>query len=347
MTFWIVVAVVIVILGVVAYGAYIARSSPGQESTIDEDDHPNPAPPTTPMERFRLAWDSEARADWPVVEPLALMSEQAYLDPVDAEPAYRKLGFDRFTAIVKGTMIGYLVSDEDVVVIAFRGTVADEISDWLANLDCLSVDTPQGAIHQGFFNAYNSMKDQIMKVLGGRRPKYLWITGHSLGGALAVVCAYDLVENEKIALDGVITFGQPMVAHKQLAIYLDKLLLGHFAHFVNEADIVPRIPPSPFVHFGSLVWFRGDKIKRSKPKRFLARVAAAAQASSRDTEEIAPLTPEEFQKTQAELRSKVAEVKRLRAGRAMAAVKLPFIEDHSMNRYVEKIRKLLGISEPK
>ena len=68
----------------------------GQESTIDEDDDPNPAPPTSPMERFRLAWDSEARADWPVAEPLALMSEQAYLDPVDAEPAYRKLGFRSF-----------------------------------------------------------------------------------------------------------------------------------------------------------------------------------------------------------------------------------------------------------
>ena len=96
-------------------------------------------------------------------------------------------------------------------------------------------------------------------------------------------------------------------------------------------------------------WFGSREIDQAvETETFPRRVAAAGRKRHPDdTEEIAPLTPEEFQKTQAELRSKVAEVKRLRAGRAMAAVKLPFIEDHSMNPYVEKIRKLLGISEPK
>jgi hypothetical protein len=276
-----------------------------------------------------------------------MMCEQADLAPIDAEPAYRMLGFDRFISIVKGSMIGYVVSGGDVAVIVFRGTNPDEISDWFVNLDCLSTDTPQGVIHRGFFNAYQTLKGQIVKALGESKPKHLWITGHSLGGALALVCAYDLVENEKVTLDGVVTFGQPMVAHKQLAGHLDKLLLDRYAHFVNEADIVPRIPPSPFVHCGSLVWFQGNGIKRSKPKRLFARVAAAGQSSSNDTDEITPLTPEEFERTQAELRSNVAEAKRLRAGRAMAAVHLPLLLDHEMDRYVEKIRKLLGVSDSK
>ena len=65
MTFWIIVAIVIIVLGVVAYGVYIAFSPPCQESTISDGDDPKPppAPPTSPMETFRLAWDSEARAD--------------------------------------------------------------------------------------------------------------------------------------------------------------------------------------------------------------------------------------------------------------------------------------------
>ena len=345
MTLWIVVALCVFI----AYCIYIALSPPGQESTTDEEDDPKPAPipPISPIEKFRLAWDSEARADWPVAEPLALMSEQAYLAPVDAEPAYRKLGFDHFTAIVKGSMIGYIVSGEDVTVIVFRGTNADEISDWFVNLECLSVDTPQGAFHRGFFNAYTSMKEQIMKVLDGSKRKYLWITGHSLGGALAVVCAYDLVENEKAVLDGVVTFGQPQVAHEQLASHLDRLLLGHYAHFVNEADIVPRIPPSPFAHCGSLVWFKGDGIKRSKPNRFLMRTAAGDHVSSNDTEDIVPLSPQEFEKTQADLRRTNAAPDRLPDGRPLVKGTWPLLRDHAMDRYIGRIYKLLGINVSK
>ena len=63
-----------------------------------------------------------------------------------------------------------------------------------------------------------------------------------------------------------------MVARKQLADHLNTLLLGRYAHFVNEADIVPRVPPT-FTHCGSLVWFTGGIIKRSKPKHLFGATA--------------------------------------------------------------------------
>ena len=90
--------------------------------------------------------------------------------------------------VVENSMIGYVMSAGDVTVVAFRGTNAGEISDWLANLDSLSTDTPQGSLHRGFYYAYMSLKPQIVKLLQKSKPKHLWITGHSLGGALALVC---------------------------------------------------------------------------------------------------------------------------------------------------------------
>ena len=89
--------------------------------------------------------------------------------------------------------------------------------DWLINIDEVAAPTPHGGIHRGFYSAYQSLESQISAILAQTRPKYLWVTGHSLGGALALVCAYDLIENKKVALNGVITFGQPMVADKPLA----------------------------------------------------------------------------------------------------------------------------------
>jgi triacylglycerol lipase len=328
------------------YCVYVALSPPCREDSIDEARHPEPSPvvPASPMEKFRLAWDSEAYADWPVAELLASMSNQAYLTPVEAEASYHTLGFEKITPVVEGSMIGYVASGKDVTVIAFRGTNAREISDWIANLDCLSTDTQYGAIHKGFYNAYQSLKPQIVTLIGESKPKHLWITGHSLGGALALACAYDLIENEKVHLDGIITFGQPIVAHKQLAEHLDAVLLGRYAYFVNEADIVPRVPPN-YTYCGSLVWFTGNGIKRSKPKHQVLGAIGAGNTSSKDVEEIIPLSKDEFQKLQTELRNTDTEPDRLPDGRLILKGNLPWIRDHSMELYLERIRNIIRSSK--
>jgi len=149
-----------------------------------------------------------------------------------------------------------------------------------------------------------------------------------------------MVENEKFTLDGVVTFGQPMVAHKQLADYLDKLLLGRYAHFVNEADIAPRVPPN-YSPCGSLVWFKGDGIKRSRPKRPLMG-AAAGVGTSNNEEEIVPLSRQEFENAKGRVRDEHAQPERLPDGRVILKGNSPFILDHSMSLYIERIRKLLG-----
>ena len=329
-----------------AYAWHLAHSPPGQERTIDEGDHPKPSPgpPTTPMDTFRLAWNSEASADWPVSESLALMSEQAYLPPVDAEPAYRKLGFDRVTPVVAGSMIGYVVSGADVTVIVFRGTNPSELCDWCVNLDCLSTQVTHGAIHKGFYSAYQLLKGQITKSLSGTKPRHLWITGHSLGGALAVVCAYDLIENERLDLDGIITFGQPMVARRQLAEHLDTVLLGRYAHYVNEADIVPRVPPT-YSHCGSLVWFTGGGIKRSKPKRPVVGAVGPKDSSPTKGGELIPLSQEEFEQWKTSIRRGNREPKRLPDGTLLVEGNAPWIRDHPIELYLEKIRSVLGAAK--
>jgi hypothetical protein len=88
----------------------------------------------------------------------------------------------------------------------------------------------------------------------------LYITGHSMGGALAVIMAALLFADPRLAyfretLRGVYTFGQPMVGHRDFKERferdLGKLLFRH----VYRNDAIPRLPArtmGPFVHFGSL-----------------------------------------------------------------------------------------------
>jgi nuclear pore complex protein Nup85 len=54
-------------------------------------------------------------------------------------------------------------------------------------------------VHSGFLSAYRSVKDQVLSLVAALTagaspgdPWVIWVTGHSLGGALATLCAYEL-----------------------------------------------------------------------------------------------------------------------------------------------------------
>lgn len=337
---WLASVVALLVFSGLIYCMVVALSTPGCESVIDQPSPPSPLPnpqpqPTDPL---RSAWHSELNADWPIAELLASMSDVAYLAPEAAQEAYTKLGFEKSTPIEIGSMIGYVASSKDVTVIAFRGTNANEIADWFVNLDTLSIATPQGPMHRGFHNAYQLLRPQLLELLEQNNPRHVWVTGHSLGGALALACAYDLAEDMNYPLDGIITFGQPMIGRKQLAGHLDVLLQGRYAHYVNEADIVPRVPPG-FTPCGSLVWFKDGQIKRSPPKR---RVYGAAPTDTVPVSEepvIAPMTEAEFQEKKAELQAQKNVPMTTPDGKPIYQGNTPFIRDHSMQFYLEKIRE--------
>lgn len=324
---------------------HVGNALPGRGKIDPEEVHPGPrpVPPASPIERLRMAWDSESQAEWPASDVLATISETAYLTPVEAETKYRTLGFKQVKTFVDASMIGYVVAADDVAVIAFRGT--DDRPDWLVNLSRGTLDTPHGAIHRGFYSAYRPLKPQILALLDQTEAKHVWITGHSLGGALAVVCAYDLIDKEQRSLDGLVTFGQPMVAREQLANHLDVVLLGRYARYVNEADVVPRIPPR-HTHCGSLVWFTQGGIKRSKAKR----VAYGAPAPGGAPNEIEadegppPLSEEEFELLKLELRPEDAPPDTLPDGTQVYRGNSPWIRDHSMELYLDKILSVFNSS---
>jgi Predicted lipase len=326
----------------------VVRGPPGQVDTVEEKPSDKvPVVPKSALVRLRNAWDADAAADWPASETLADISEIAYQSPHDAEKSYRRLGFSTVMPVVQGSMIGYVITGEDVTVVVFRGTDFTEVSDWLANLGRSATDTPHGQVHKGFYDAYQSMKSQVDAILKERNTKHLWVTGHSLGGALALVCAYDLIEVEKQQLDGVITFGQPMVARQKFADYIDNVLVGRYARFVNRDDIVPKVPPS-HVACGSLVWFTDEGLRRSKVKHIVYGATKAPPdppvGELSDEAEVKPLSEAEFKALQAKLKAENAEKERLPEGTPMKyqAAASP-IDDHSMWLYLEKIRKLLGI----
>lgn len=203
---------------------------------------------------------------------LALVSKLAYESEKDIRIKLLQQGFkvefinkpDTHKAD-KDTQL-FIAHSGSAVVIAFRGT--EKLKDWLTNAGFDFQNTPNGKVHKGFDNALNSVWNQIVHTLK-KVQQYgqpLWITGHSLGGALAVLAVARLVldidPDIYKSVHGLYTFGQPRVGDRTFVKTLDDQIKPRYFRFVNDNDIVPRVPIrlNQYQHGGSMRFFDSSGI---------------------------------------------------------------------------------------
>ena len=88
----------------------------------------------------------------------------------------------------------------------------------------------------------------------------IFVTGHSLGGALALFAALDIKKTfaREVTL---YTYGQPRVGNKVFSDYVFSFLDESYVRLVNSNDPVPKVPPTDynFKHAGNEVWYNGAK----------------------------------------------------------------------------------------
>eukprot|EP00971_Amphidinium_carterae_P247553 4915679-Amphidinium_carterae.1 len=140
-----------------------------------------------------------------------------------------------------------------LVELAFRGSTNQE--NWLANFkfelsECI-VGRPSGRVHQGFQWCYLQLQEQILKWLKEScaflqhsvGPEVeVHITGHSLGGAMATLAAYDL--STLGCVTSCVTWGSPKVGDSAFKEGYSRLV-PKTARFTTTFDPVPRLPPDP------------------------------------------------------------------------------------------------------
>lgn len=165
-----------------------------------------------------------------------------------------------------------VLTNSRLIIVAFRGTEGiTGIRDWLTNSQHLMKKSPNswGAvnIHEGFYNALNEVyqdvrshvRDQVQQNNGRK----VFLTGHSLGGALATLCAYRFQQVGGVDVQGVYTFGSPRVGDKQFKTLYTSILHNRTYRWVNDDDFAAKMPdfaglPSPitntttYYHVGQL-----------------------------------------------------------------------------------------------
>lgn len=147
---------------------------------------------------------------------------------------------------------GLIIFHNEIVFIAFRGSEKN-FNDWFTNLQIIKKKSPfsDGRVHRGFLSAFNSIikkepdkeSDNLFKkhLENIKTSKYIWLTGHSLGGALASIAASYIIKEIK-PISGIYTFGSPRVGDTKYRDDLNRKLTYKYWRFIYQNDLVADIP---------------------------------------------------------------------------------------------------------
>lgn len=165
-------------------------------------------------------------------------------------PGYRLVVPFRATASGRVEWFGFILESSTTVVLAFRST--QSAPDWIADADIAHVTYPYvsgaGMTHQGFTNIYRSCRNDIIPALDRlSAQKTLYVTGHSLGAALAVASAPDVAANTPFTNPVMYNFAGPRVGDPQFVAAYTRLVRTS-VRVVNVHDIVPMMPGAGYVH---------------------------------------------------------------------------------------------------
>lgn len=219
-------------------------------------DNPQDPPLLTPADAHALPTWRAAYSDR-TAAMMAAFSQLAYVPFEDAPapagaprpemPGGRQLladclaggGFELKGVVNQDDVQAFLaVNPSEFAVLSFRGTA--NWDDWKIDLNAPLIRLPDHKgvrIHRGFWEAFLALSYEIRPLVDSA-PKDLglYITGHSLGGALAQIASMAF---ERDTLAACYTFGSPRVA----TLDFDVLVKCPHYRLVDDWDLVPGVPP--------------------------------------------------------------------------------------------------------
>jgi triacylglycerol lipase len=146
----------------------------------------------------------------------------------------------------------FMVKAREYAVLAFRGTEISKRKDVKTDIAATRVSIIEGRVHTGFIQAYKSIEKQIEASIKKVQDLPLYITGHSLGAALATIATQYLERNHIIRdqIAACYTFGSPRVGNDEF----DREFRSAIYRVVNTTDIVTIIPllAMGYIHIGDV-----------------------------------------------------------------------------------------------
>ena len=199
---------------------------------------------------------------WWLIEACVLV----YADPEFVTGKFQaNAGFTDVKFFEDNTTQCFVASNDQYAIVAFRGSEGRLRegdanpgyiwADWITNFNFWPVQWDHGSkVHRGFKAALSEVWTDLEDYISSLQKNNLriWLTGHSLGAALATLAA-----DRYGSVQGLYTFGSPRVGDRDFK--RDFKVKAH--RIVNNSDIVTKVPPSGmFRHVGELKFIDSDGV---------------------------------------------------------------------------------------
>jgi triacylglycerol lipase len=213
---------------------------------------------------------SQANAWWLADASFLVYGDAAFVEETIRNSPLSDQGFHLDWLGTPDNNRGMILASDTALVVVFRGTrlqvhsVLDAAEVVLIHQDDFLIDGSflfkpahtGGRVHAGFLSAFNEIRDGFDAIVAARQPgQRLWLTGHSLGGALATLAAAHV---GPAALHGLYTYGAPRVGDSAFAAVLPQ---RSYHRFVHRDDWVVNVPPTVlgYVHGGTPQFVSGSQ----------------------------------------------------------------------------------------
>lgn len=203
----------------------------------------------------------DAKRDPRNARTLAAAADTAYYDEAKGREIFRnEFGMESQLLQAGNTQV-YVATNAEHIVAAFRGTEAptsiEGLKDWLLTDAVNLLIRPEGDLgtdfaaagvtarwHAGFMRALDEIWNPVFAAVQAARKQAdrpFWITGHSLGGALALLAAWRF-KRKFVPVHQVYTYGAPMVGNTETAAVIDREFGDKIYRYVNQQDPIPMLP---------------------------------------------------------------------------------------------------------
>lgn len=173
----------------------------------------------------------------------AKVCELSYLDFGSREfmDGMTALGLSTIKTVDNAGVQALAAVSERIVIVCFRGT--DSLADWMADATAEKTTfiNRNWQVHTGFIRTLMVVERDINEFIRReyKHSKFLIVTGHSLGAAMAVLYAMRWWQD---LIGAVVTFGCPRVGNQAFADKFNRVHGDHSLRFVNNNDVVTRVP---------------------------------------------------------------------------------------------------------
>lgn len=180
------------------------------------------------------------------------LAGKAYLNDWPDKDEWKVLKYFADTRVGSFCWAGF---DGERIVITFRGTEPKTLADWATNLNGVSrsCEALLGEnVHGGFLRAYLSLHTHVLGFVSENckdKSIPIFLVGHSMGGALAEICAAYLGETENAVYT--YTVGAPPIYRRRARKVWERMYAKNAIRVVYKNDMVPLLSNVTHLHHGS------------------------------------------------------------------------------------------------